>query len=85
MPESLQDLAESSEMLLPSGEEDDNIVKIKQARLPVEAREGGVSVAKTEWDLIKFVHLSTAGTKGGLCSAALHDWHLTIATLEDEG
>ena len=35
--ESLKDLAKSSEMLLPSGGEEDNIVEIKQACLPVEA------------------------------------------------
>ena len=50
-----------------------------------ETREGGGSVAKTEWDLIKLVQLPTAGTKGGLCFVALHDWHLPIATLEVEG
>ena len=50
-----------------------------------EARESGRSVAKTEWDLVKFVQLSTAGTKGGFCFITLHDWHLPIATLEVEG
>ena len=50
-----------------------------------EAREGGRSVAKTEWDLIKFVQLSTAGMKGGLCFITLRDWHLQIAALEVEG
>ena len=62
MPESLKDLAKSSEKLLPYGGEDD-IVQVKQARFPVEAGEdtvheageGGRSVAKTEWDLVKFV------------------------------
>ena len=49
-----------------------------------EAREGGRSVAKTEWDLIKFIQLSTAGTKGGLCFITLRDGHLPIAALEVE-
>ena len=56
MPEPLKDLAKSREMLFPSGREDNYIVKVEQARLPVEAgedaihetREGGRSVAKTE-------------------------------------
>ena len=50
-----------------------------------EVREGGRSVAKTEWDLIEFVQLSTAGTKGGLCFITLCDGHLPITALEVEG
>ena len=50
-----------------------------------EVREGGRSVAKTEWDLIEFVQLSTAGTKGGLCLITLCDGHLPIAALKVEG
>ena len=50
-----------------------------------EVREGGRSVAKTEWDLIELVQLSTAGTKGGLCFITLRDGHLPIAALEVEG
>ena len=81
MPESLEGLPESSEVLFPGGRKDDNIVEVKQACFPVEAgedathqaREGGRSVTKTEWDLIKFVQLPTAGTKGGLCFVALLD------------
>ena len=67
MPESLEDLAKSSEMLLPSGGEDDYIV------------------AKTEWDLIEFVQLPAAGTKGGLCFITLCDGHLPIPALKVEG
>ena len=93
VPESLKDLAKSSEMLLPSGGEDDYIVEVEQAHLPVEAgedaiheaREGGRSVAKTEWDLIKFVQLPAAGMKGGLCFITLCDGHLPIPTFEVEG
>ena len=50
-----------------------------------EARQGGRSVAKTEWVLIELVELSTAGTKGGLCFITLRDGHLPIAALEVEG
>ena len=93
VPEPLKDLAKSSEMLFPSGREDDYIVKIEQARLPVEAgedaiheaREGGRCVAKTEGDLIKLVQLATAGTKGGLCLITLRDGHLPILAFKVEG
>ena len=93
VPEPLKDLAKSSEMLFPSGREDDYIIKVEQARLPVEAgedaiheaREGGRCVAKTEGDLIKFVHLATAGTKCGLCFITLCDGHLPVPALEVEG
>ena len=90
VPESLKDLPESSDVFLPGGGKDDDIVEVKQARFSVEAREdtiheareGGGSVAKTEWDLIKFVQLPTAGTKGGLFFIALLDWNLPVATLQ---
>ena len=86
-------MTKSSEMFLPSGREDDYIVEVEQACLPVEAgedaiheaREGGRSVAKTEWDLVKFVQLSAAGTKGGLCFITLCDGHLSIPALNVEG
>ena len=93
MPESLEDLPESSEVFFPGGRKDDNIVEVKQACFPVEAgkdaihqaREGGGSVTKTEWDLIEFAQLPTAGTKGGLCFVALLNWDLPIATLQVQG
>ena len=93
MPEPLKDLTKSSEMFLPSGGEDDYIVEVEQARLPVEAgedaiheaREGGRSVAKTEGDLVKFVQLSAAGMKGSLCFITLCDGHLPIPALKVEG
>ena len=47
-----------------------------------QAREGGGSVAKTEWDLIKLVQLPTAGTKSGLFFVALLDRDLPVATLQ---
>ena len=93
VPEPLKGLAKPSEMLFPSGRESDYIVKVEQARLPVEAgedaiheaREGGRSVAKTEGDLIKLVQLATAGTKGGICLITLRDGHLPIPALKVEG
>ena len=50
-----------------------------------EAREGGRCVAKTEGDLVKFVQLSTAGTKRGLCFITFSDGHLPVPALEVEG
>ena len=93
VPEPLKDLAKSSEMLFPSGREDGYIVKVEQARLPVEAGEdaiheageGGRCIAKTEGDLIKLVQLATAGTKCGLCLIILRDGHLPVPTLEVKG
>ena len=93
MPEPLKDLTKPSEMFLPSEGEGDYIVKVEQARLPVEAgedaiheaREGCRSVAKTEGDLVKFVQLSAAGTKDGLCFITLCDVHLPIPALKVEG
>ena len=93
VPESLKDLPESSKVFLPCGGEDNDVIQIKQARFPVEAREeaiheareGGGSVAKTKWDLIKFVQLPTAGTKGGLFLITLLYWNLPIATLKIQG
>ena len=50
-----------------------------------EAREGGGSDEKTKWDLIEFVQLPTAGSKGSLFLIALLDRDLPIATLKVEG
>ena len=93
VPQSLEDLAEPSEMFLPCGGEDDNVVKIKEARFPVETREdaihevgeGGGSVAETKWDLVKFVQLPTAGTKCCLLLIPLHDRDLPVPTLQVQG
>ena len=62
VPETLEDLVEAGEVLLPGGGEDDDIVKIKEAGLPVEtgedaihvSGEGGGSVAEAKGYLIVF-------------------------------
>ena len=62
VPEMLEDLAEAGEVLLPGGGEDDDVVQIKEAGLPVETSEdaihesgeGGGSVAEAKGYLIKF-------------------------------
>ena len=93
VPEPLKDLAKPSVMFFPSRQKYDDIVKVEQARLPVEAgedaiheaREGGRCVAKTEWDLVEFVQLATAGTKCGLCHITPSDGHLPVPAFEVEG
>ena len=58
----LEDLAETGEVLLPGGSEDDDVVQIKEAGLPVEtgedavheSGEGGGSIAEAKGYLIKF-------------------------------
>ena len=93
VPESLKDLAKSSEMFFPGRGKDNDVIQVEQARLPVEAgedaiheaREGGRCVAKTEGGLVIFVQLSAAGTKCGLCLITLSDGHLPVPTLEVEG
>ena len=58
-------------MFIPCGAKDDNIVKIKEARFPVETREDAIheagessgSVAETKGDLVEFVQLPTVGMK----------------------
>ena len=50
-----------------------------------EAREGGRCVAKAEGDLVKFVQLSAAGLKRGLCFITFSDGHLPVPALEVEG
>ena len=90
MPQSLEDLTEPSEMFLPCGGEDNNVVKIKEARFPVETREdaiheageGSGSIAETKWDLVKSVQLPTASTKRCFLLIPLHDRGLLVPTLQ---
>ena len=89
VPQSLEDLMEPSEMFLPGGLKDDNVVQIKEPCFPVEAREdatheageGSGSVAETKWDLVDFVQLQTASTKRCFLLIPLHDWDLPVPTL----
>ena len=60
--ETLEDLAEVGEVLLPGGREDDDVVQVKEAGLPVEtgedavheSGEGGRGIAEAKGNLIKF-------------------------------
>ena len=77
-------------MFLPCGGKDDNVVKIKEARFPVETREdaiheageGSGSVAETKWDLVELVQLPTAGTKRCYLLIPLHDRGLPVPTFQ---
>ena len=89
VPQPLEDLSKMSEVFLPHGGEDDNVVEIEEARFPVETREdviheageGGGSVAETKRDLVKLVQLPTAGTKCRFLLIPLHDRDLPVPTL----
>ena len=39
VPQPLEDLSKTSEVFLPRGGEDDNVIEIEEARFPVETRE----------------------------------------------
>ena len=90
VPQSLEDLTEPCEIFLPCGGEDDNVVKIKEARSSVETREdaiheageGSWSVAETKWDLVELVQLPTAGTKRCFLLIPLHDQDLPVPTFQ---
>ena len=88
MPQPLKDLAEPSKVLFPSGREDNNVIEVKEARLPMEAgqdsiheaRKSGRSVAKTKQDLVELKQLPAAGSKRSFLFVLLRYRHLPIAT-----
>ena len=85
----LKDLAEPSEMLFPSGREDNNVIEVKEARLPMEAGQnsiheagkGGRSVAETKGNLVELKQLAAASSKRSFLFVLLRYRHLPIATL----
>ena len=93
MPQPLKDLAEPGEVLLPCRREDDYVVKVKEARLPMEACQdliheagkGGWSVAKTKGNLVELKQLPAAGSKHSFLFVLLGDWHLPITTFQVQG
>ena len=90
VPETLEDLAETGEVLLPGSGEDDNIVWIKEAGLPVdtgknaihESREGGGLVAEAKGYLVKLEELTTAGAEGRLLFVSFLNRNLPLPALE---
>ena len=88
--ESLEDLTEVVEVLFSCGGEHDDIIKIEEARFPVEtgedaiheAGEGGVSIAEAKRNLVELEELATASTKSRLFLVPLLDRDLPVSTLE---
>ena len=80
----------SLQMLFPSGREDNNVIEVEKARLPVEAGqnsiheagEGGWSIAKTKGNLVKLIQLTAAGSERSFLFVLLCYGHLPIATLQ---
>ena len=93
MAEPLEDLLEAGEVLFPGGGEDDDIVKVEEAGLPVEPSqdsihevgEGGRSVAEAKRYLIKFEQLAAACTEGSLLFVLLLYGDLPIPAFQVEG
>ena len=93
VPQPLKDLAEPGEVLFPCGREDDYVVEVKEARLPMEACQdsiheagkGGWSVAKTKGNLVELKQLPAAGSKRSFLFVLLGDWHLPITTFQVQG
>ena len=85
----LEDLMKTGYVFFPRGGEHDDVIEVEETRFPVEAREdavheageGGGGVTESKRDLIKFVQLSTAGTKRRLLLIPLHDRDLPVSTL----
>ena len=76
-------------MLFPCGGEHD-IIKIEEARFPVEtgedviheAGEGGGSIAEAKRNLVELEELATASTKSRRFLVPLLDMDLTVSTFE---
>ena len=89
--ETLENLAEAVEVLLPgSGEDDDDVVQVEETGFPVEtgedvvheSGEGGGSVAETKGNLVKFKQLAAAGAEGHLLLVPFLDRDLPVSALE---
>ena len=89
VPQSLEDLAEPGEVFFPSRRKDNNVVEIKEARLPMEAGQdsiheagkGGRRIAETKGNLVELKQLPAAGSKCSLLFVLLCNRHLPIPTL----
>ena len=90
VPQSLEDLAEPSEVVFPRGREGNNIIEVEEACLPMEAGQdsiheagkGGRSVAETKGNLVELKQLPAAGSKRSFLFVLLRNRHLTISTFE---
>ena len=76
-------------MVFPGGRKNDNIVEVKEARLPMkagqdsihEAGKSGRSVAETKGNLVELEQLPAASSKHSFLFVLLRYWYLPIATL----
>ena len=89
----LEGLLEAGEVLFPGGGEDDDIIEVEEAGLPVEpsqdsiheAGEGGRSFAEVKRFLIKFEQLAAACTEGSLFLILFLYGDLPIPAFQVEG
>ena len=90
LSETLKDLAEAVEVLLPGSGEDNDVVQTEEAGFPVEtgedavheSGEGSGSVAEAKGNLVKLKQLATAGAEGRLLLVPFLDRDLPISALE---
>ena len=88
--ETLEDLTEAVEVLLPGSGEDDDVIQVEEAGFPVEtgedavheSGEGGGSVVEAKRNLVKLKQLATAGAEGRLLLVPFLDRDLPISALE---
>ena len=88
--ETLEDLAEAVEVLLPGSGEDDDVVQVEEAGFPVEtgedavheSGEGGGSVAGEIGNLVHFKQLAAAGAEGRLLLVVFLDRDLRVSALK---
>ena len=93
MAEPLKDLSEAGELLFPGGGEDDDIIEVEEAGIPVEpsqdsiheAGEDGRSTAEAKRYLIKFEKLAAACAEGSLFFILLLCEDFPIPAFQVEG
>ena len=90
MSETLENLAEAVEVLLPGSGEDDDVVQVEEAGFPVETSqdavhesgEGSRSIAEAKGNLVKLEQLAAADAEGCLLLVPLLDRDLPVSALE---
>ena len=88
--ETLENLVEAVEVLLPGSGKDDDVVQVEKACFPVEtgedavheSGEGGGSIPEAKGNLVKFKQLAAAGVEGHLLLVPLLDRDLPVSALE---
>ena len=88
--ETLEDLVEAVEVLLPGSGEDDDVIQVEEAGFPVETGEdavhetgeGGGSVTEAKGNLVKLKQLAAAGAESRLLLVPFLDRDLPISASE---